>query len=128
VALQKDADKVAAEILENPEGVPEILRRCIASVWTEPKLRGGTLREKFVGAVAISLNSLRNANDPRMVNQGRSQGPWGSLTSYGHIRNHRKLTDGTNTEKLQRFRRIVRMVKAEEKQGQQRSTMPGSRQ
>jgi len=114
MAIQKDAEKVAAEILENPDATAEIMRRCIVGVWKQPQLRGQTLREKFVGAVAISLNSLRNANDPRMVQQGKKQGPWGKLTSFGHLRNHRKLTDGTNTKKLNEFRHIVQQVKRED--------------
>jgi len=128
MAIQQDAERVAAEILKDPDTAPELMRRCIVSVMKQPQVRGRSLREKFTGAVAISLNSLRNADPGRMQQAGRRPNKPMTLTGFGFKRQNVKRMDGTTSKKVREFKRLVDAVNAEQKKGQQQATLPGRRQ
>lgn len=104
-------DVVAKSILDsrNPNVIPLLLRRCIVDVWVKPQLLGTTKRERFRGAVAISVASLQKSGRVFVSDRGVV-----SLTAKGREQNTLRMVGvADRTLKESSFRRIITEVKLE---------------
>ena len=91
-----------------PDVIPMLMRRCIVDVWTKPQLLGTTKREKFRGAVAISLASLMRSGRVFVDSRGLVQ-----ATPKGRQEQMKRVVAPDRTLKESAFRRIMTEVKIE---------------